>query len=143
MADGDYEASPYEWVADHVEAYERTGGKEGGEFNGVPCVILTTTGRKTGKQRKTPVVRIAHDDGYLVVASMGGQPTHPVWYLNLLADPRVTLQDGPEVRHFTARPTSGDEHAELWKVATSVYPEYDEYQARCERTIPVVKLDPA
>lgn len=138
----EYEASPYGWVAEHVEAYERTGGKEGGEFNGVPCIILTTTGRKTGKRRKTPLVRVAHADGYLVVASMGGQPTHPVWYLNLLADPNVTLQDGADVRDYVARATEGDEHAELWQVAAAVYPEYEEYQARCERTIPVVKLEP-
>ncbi|MDW3217006.1 MAG: nitroreductase family deazaflavin-dependent oxidoreductase [Acidimicrobiales bacterium] len=142
MSEQDYEASPYDWVADHVERYERTGGKEGGEFNGVPCIILTTTGRKSGVQRKTPLVRVPHGDTYLVVASMGGQPTHPAWYLNLLADPNVTLQDGAEVRDFTARPTEGDEHAELWQTAVAVYPEYEEYQARCERTIPVVKLEP-
>lgn len=138
----DYEPSPYDWVAGHVESYERTGGAEGAEFNGFPCVVLTTTGRKSGKLRKSPLIRVPHEDGYLVVASMGGQPTHPVWYLNLLADPHVTLQDGSEVRDYVARPTEGDEHAALWKVATAVYPEYDEYQARCDRTIPVVRLEP-
>ncbi|MEM7140898.1 MAG: nitroreductase family deazaflavin-dependent oxidoreductase [Actinomycetota bacterium] len=138
----EYEASPYEWVADHVEAYERTGGVEGGEFNGVPCVILTTTGRKSGKQRKTPLVRVPHDDGYLVVASMGGQPKHPVWYLNLLDDPQVSLQDRAERKDYTARVTEGDEHAELWQVAVAVYPDYADYQERCERQIPVVRLEP-
>ncbi len=92
----DYEASPHAFVADHVEIYERTGGEEGSEFNGVPCVILSTTGRKTGKVRKSPLVRVPHGDGYLVVASMGGQPKHPVWYLNLTANPNVSLQDGPD-----------------------------------------------
>jgi len=138
----DYEASPYDWVADHVELYERTGGKEGGEFNGVPCVILTTTGRKTGKQRKTPLVRVPHDDGHLVVASMGGQPTHPVWYLNVVANPDVRLQDGAAVHDYTARVAGDDEHDELWAVAVAVYPDYADYQERCERRIPVVVLEP-
>lgn len=138
----DYEASPHDWVADHVERYERTGGREGGEFNGVACVVLTTTGRKTGKTRKTPLVRVPHGDGYLAVASMGGQPKHPVWYLNLLADPRVALQDGPVRRDYTTRITEGDEHEEAWAVAVAAYPEYGEYQQRCERRIPVVVLEP-
>jgi len=138
----DYQASPHDWVADHVALYERTGGKEGGEFNGIPCVILTTTGRKTGKTRKTPLVRVPHGDGYLVIASMGGQPQHPVWYLNLSADPNVRLQDGPEARDYTARLAGDDEHAELWDVAVAAYPDYADYQERCERQIPVVVLDP-
>lgn len=138
----DYEASPHDWVADHVELYERTGGVEGGEFNGVPCVVLTTTGRKTGKTRKTPLVRVPHGDGYLVVASMGGQPTHPVWYLNLVANPEVHLQDGAERRAYRARVAGDGEHDELWEVAVAAYADYAEYQERCERRIPVVVLEP-
>ncbi len=138
----EYEASPSDWVADHVERYERTGGKDGGEFNGVACVILTTTGRKTGKTRKTPLVRVPHGDGYLVIASMGGQPKHPVWYLNVLAHPQVALQDGPDRRDYTARVVEGDERAELWDVAVAAYADYADYQERCEREIPVVVLEP-
>jgi deazaflavin-dependent oxidoreductase (nitroreductase family) len=137
-----YEASPHDWVADHVERYERTGGREGGEFNGVPCVILTTTGRKSGKTRKTPLVRVPNGNGYLVIASMGGQPKHPVWYLNLVADPEVMLQDGPDRRSYRARVVEGPERDELWTVAVAAYGDYADYQERCDRQIPVVALDP-
>ena len=138
----DYEASPHDWVADHVERYERTDGREGGEFNGVPCVILTTTGRRSGKTRKTPLVRVPHGDGYLVVASMGGQPKHPVWYLNLAAHPDVMLQDGADRRAYRARVVEGTERDELWAVAVAAYGDYADYQERCDRDIPVVALDP-
>ena len=138
----EYEASPSDWVADHVERYERTDGKDGGEFNGVACVILTTTGRKTGKTRKTPLVRVPHGDGYLVIASMGGQPKHPVWYLNVLAHPQVALQDGPDRRDYAARVAEGDERAELWDAAVAAYADYADYQERCDREIPVVVLEP-
>ncbi len=137
-----YEASPHDWVADHVDRYERTGGRDGGEFNGVPCVILTTTGRKSGKIRKTPLVRVPHGDGYLAVASMGGQPKHPVWYLNLVADPDVVVQDGADRRRYRARVVEGPERDELWAVAVAAYGDYADYQKRCERRIPVVALDP-
>ena len=138
----EYEASPRDWVADHVAAYERTGGVEGGEYNGVPCVILTTTGRKTGKTRKVPLVRVPHGDGYLVVASMGGHPKHPVWYLNLVANPEVHLQDGPDRRAYVARVADGEEHDELWAVAVAAFPDYADYQEKCDRRIPVVVLEP-
>ncbi len=138
----DYEASPFEWVADHVEKYESSGGTEGLEFNGFHCVVLSTVGRRTGKLRKSPLIRVHDGDKYVAIASMGGQPTHPVWYLNLVDNPEVTLQDGADVFELRARPTDGDEHAALRKVATAVYPEYDSYQARCERLIPAVALEP-
>jgi deazaflavin-dependent oxidoreductase (nitroreductase family) len=142
MTDADYAPSPYDFVADHVTQYESTNGVEGAEFNGVPCVVLTTTGRKTGKTRKAPVVRVNDGTNYVVIASMGGQPTHPVWYLNLVANPDVTLQDKADVLELRARTAEGDERDRLWKVATATYPDYDEYQADCERQIPVVVLEP-
>jgi deazaflavin-dependent oxidoreductase (nitroreductase family) len=138
----DYEPSPHDWVADHVEMYESSGGREGLEFNGFRCVVLSTIGRKTGKLRKSPLIRVHDGEKYIAIASMGGQPAHPVWYLNLVDNPDVRLRDGAEVYELTARPTEGDEHAALWKVATAVYPEYDDYQARCERLIPAVALEP-
>lgn len=137
----DYEPSPYDFVADHVEQYEASGGTEGAEFNGLPCVVLTTTGRKTGKARKSPLIRVHDGTDYVVIASMGGQPKHPVWYLNLSADPEVTLQDKGEIHELRARTADGEERERLWAVATGVYPEYDEYQANCERQIPVVVLE--
>ena len=138
----DYEPSPYDWVADHVEKYEKSDGTEGLDFNGFSCVILDTVGRKTGKVRKSPLIRIHDGEKYIVIASMGGQPTHPVWYLNLVANPDVSLRDGTDVFELRARPTAGDEHAALWEVATAVYPEYATYQARCDRQIPAVALEP-
>lgn len=140
--EGEYEPSPWEPVADQVRLYEETGGEEGGTLEGKPCVILTTRGRKTGKIRKTPLMRVEHEGTYAVVASMGGAPQHPVWYLNLVADPDVTLQDGAEVMDLTAREVVGDEKAEWWARATEVWPDYDTYQAATEREIPLVVLEP-
>lgn len=141
--EGEYEPSTWDQVADQVERYERTGGQDGGVMEGAPCVILTTRGRKTGKVRKAALIRVAGDDGrYAVLASMGGAPQHPVWYLNLVADPDVTLQDGPEVLDLRARTVTGDERAEWWARATEVWPSYDEYQTKTDREIPVVVLEP-
>lgn len=140
--EGEYEPSPWEPVAEQVRLYEETGGEEGGTLEGQPCVILTTRGRRTGKLRKTPLMRVEHDGTYAVVASMGGAPQHPAWYLNLVADPDVTLQDGAEVMDLRAREVSGGEKAEWWTRATEVWPDYDEYQAATEREIPVVVLEP-
>lgn len=140
---GEYEPSPWEPIATQVEQYEATGGVEGGTMEGAPCVILHTRGRRSGKVRKTPLIRVEHDGSYAVVASMGGAPDHPVWYLNLVADPFVTLQDGPEVHDYVARTVTGDEKSQWWDRATEVWPSYDDYQAATEREIPVVVLDPA
>lgn len=140
--EGEYEPSPWEPVAEQVRLYEETGGEEGGTLEGQPCVILTTRGRKTGKLRKTPLMRVEHDGTYAVVASLGGAPQHPVWYLNLVADPDVTLQDGAEVTDRRAREVSGEEKAAWWARATEVWPAYDDYQAATEREIPVVVLEP-
>jgi deazaflavin-dependent oxidoreductase (nitroreductase family) len=140
--DGVYEPSPWSRVAEQVRLYEATGGTEGSDLEGQPCVILTTRGRKTGRLRKTPLIRIEHDGTYAVVASLGGAPKHPVWYLNLSADPEVVLQDGADVMEMRARTASPEEKAEWWRRATAVWPPYDDYQARSERDLPVVVLEP-
>lgn len=140
--EGEYEPSPWEPVAEQVRLYEESGGTEGTEMNGKPCVILTTRGRRSGKLRESPLMRVTDGISYAVVASMGGAPTHPLWYLNLLDDPVVTLQDGANVRDYRAREVTGDEKAVWWARATEVWPSYDEYQANTDRVIPLVVLDP-
>jgi F420H(2)-dependent quinone reductase len=140
---GEYEPSPWDWVSAQVEQYEATGGKEGGTLEGAPCVILTTKGRKTGKLRKTPLMRIEHEGVYAVVASLGGAPQHPVWYLNLLANPDVSLQDGDKVFDFRARTATPEEKRHWWPRLTAVWPPYSEYQSKTERDIPVVLLETA
>ena len=139
---GEYEPSPWEQVADQVRLYEATAGAEGQMVQGVPCVILTSKGRRTGKVRKAPLIRVEHDGCYAVVASIGGAPTHPVWYFNLKADPDVTLQDGPDVFELRAREAEGEEKATWWARATDVWPPYDEYQAKTDRVIPLLVLEP-
>jgi deazaflavin-dependent oxidoreductase (nitroreductase family) len=137
---GDYEPSPWEWVREQVETYERTGGREANTLRdtGLPVIIVTTLGNKTGRVRKTPLMRVEHDGEYALVASMGGAPKHPVWYFNLKAHPDdVVIQDGPEPFAATMREVTGDERAEWWKRAVAAYPPYAEYQERTERTIPV------
>ena len=141
--EGTYEPSPWQPVADQVELYERTGGREGDQLQGKPCVILWTKGRHSGTIRKTPLMRVRNEDRYAVVASMGGAPKHPVWFLNLVADPRASLQDGDELHDYTARVATGAEKAEWWSKATAVWPAYDNYQARTTREIPLVILEPA
>ncbi len=141
---GDYEPSPWDLVADQVRVYEDSGGTEGTTLEGAPCVVLTTRGRRTGKLRKAPLMRVEHEGAYAVVASMGGAPHHPVWYHNLVANPGdVTIQDGPDVHDLVAREVEGDEKATWWARAVAVWPPYDEYQAGTERQIPVVVLEPA
>jgi deazaflavin-dependent oxidoreductase (nitroreductase family) len=139
---GTYEPSPYERSREQVAQYEASGGKDGGDLRGVPVIILWTRGRHSGKVRKTPLMRVEHDGQYAVVASLGGAPKHPVWYLNLLADPEVTLQDGPRRFDLRARTLEGAERDEWWKHAAEVWPDYDAYQARTDRQIPVVLLEP-
>ena len=139
---GEYEPSPWDWVSAQVEQYEATGGKEGGTLEGAPCVILTTKGRKSGKLRKTPLMRIEHEGVYAVVASLGGAPQHPVWYLNLVANPEVTLQDGGKVLDLRARTATPEEKADWWPVANATWPSYESYQQSTDRDIPVVLLEP-
>jgi deazaflavin-dependent oxidoreductase (nitroreductase family) len=142
--EGEYEASPWDWVQDQVETYERTGGREANTLldTGMPIIIVTTRGNKSGKLRKTPLMRVEHDGEYALVASMGGAPKHPVWYYNLVKHPRVELQDGPVKQDMTARELAGDEKAAWWERAVAAYPDYANYQTRTDREIPVFVLEP-
>ncbi|MGI5350794.1 nitroreductase family deazaflavin-dependent oxidoreductase [Streptomyces sp. CA-250714] len=140
--EGEYEPSPEQWVRDQVELYERSGGTEGTTMRGMPVVVLTTRGAKTGKVRKTPLMRVEHEGKYAVVASLGGAPSHPVWYHNVVADPRVELQDGPVRQDMTAREVTGEEKAVWWKRAVEAYPDYADYQRKTDREIPVFVLEP-
>ncbi len=138
---GEYEPSPSEWVRDQVERYEATGGREANTLmdTGLPVVIYTTRGRKSGKLRKTPLMKVEHDGVYALVASKGGAPEHPVWYHNLTADPEALMvQDGPEPFDATAREISGEERAVWWDRVVAAYPSYAEYQTKTDRQIPVL-----
>lgn len=139
--DGEYAPSPWDLVAEQVRLYEESGGTEGTLLEGAPCVVLTTVGRKSGKLRKSALMRVEHDGVYAVVASMGGAPDNPKWYLNLLDNPVVVLQDGPKVFDMVARTASPEEKVEWWPRATAVWPPYDDYQASTQRDIPVVLLE--
>jgi deazaflavin-dependent oxidoreductase (nitroreductase family) len=142
MSDAEYEPSPWEPIADHVERYLATDGEDGAVWEGAPIIILTTTGRKSGKLRRTPLIRVKDGDDYLVVASMGGAPTNPVWYLNMVANPDVTIQDRAEVHELRARVAEGDEKARRWPVAVAAWPDYDEYVTKTDRVIPLVICEP-
>ncbi len=144
--DGEYEPSPEKWVRDQVELYERTGGREGNTLRdtGLPIVLFTTRGARSGKVRKNPLMRVEHDGAYAMVASQGGAPEHPSWYHNLKAHPdQVTVQDGPETWDGVAREVTGAEKAEWWERAVAAYPAYAEYQARTDREIPVFVVERA
>ncbi len=138
--DGEYKPSTWQWVADQVELYERTGGREGNTLRdtGLPVIIVTTRGAKSGAVRKMALMRVEHESEYALVASMGGAPKHPVWYYNLKAHPdSVRIQDGPEPFDAEIRELSGDERAAWWERAVKAFPPYAEYQTKTERTIPV------
>jgi deazaflavin-dependent oxidoreductase (nitroreductase family) len=141
--DGEYEPSTAQWVRDQVERYEGSGGTEGTTLKGLPVVIVTSRGAKSGKLRKNPLMRVEHDGRYAAVASLGGAPQHPVWYHNLVADPHVELQDGPVRQDMTARELTGDERAAWWERAVAAYPDYADYQQKTDRQIPVFLLEPA
>jgi deazaflavin-dependent oxidoreductase (nitroreductase family) len=139
---GTYEPSPSKWARQQAELIERTNGSKGTTLNGKPVVLLTTVGARSGRLRKTPLMRVEHDGSYAVIASRGGAAENPQWYFNLLAGPRVELRDGPVVRDYLAREVSGEERDLWWRRATEVWPDYDEYQERTERRIPVFVLTP-
>ena len=137
---GEYEPSTQQWVRDQVALYEGSGGTEGTTLRDMPVIILTSRGARSGKLRKTPLMRVEHDGAYAVVASKGGAPEHPVWYYNLVADPQVELQDGPETWDMVAREVEGDEKAAWWERAIEAWPDYAEYQTKTDRQIPVFVL---
>ena len=138
-----YEPHPFEWVRKQVEKIESSGGTEGMTLRGMPVVLLTTRGARSGKIRKFPVMRVEHGGHYAAVASLGGAPKNPVWYYNLSAQPRVTLQDGPARHEMVAREVIGVEKDEWWARAVAAYPDYADYQTRTDRVIPVFVLEPA
>ena len=140
--DGEYAPSTAGWARKQAEAYERSGGSDAADLRGRPVIVLTSVGAKTGKLRKTALMRVEHDGTYAVVASLGGAPKHPVWYFNLKANPHVELQDGPTRRDYLAREVSGDEKAIWWDRAVEAWPDYAKYQAKTQRIIPVFVLDP-
>src|SRR4029079_2651381 len=138
--EGEYVPSPWQWVRDQVETYERSGGREANTFldTGLPIIIVTTRGNKSGILRKTPLMRVEHDGEYALVASMGGAPKHPVWYYNLVADPRaVVIQDGPEPFDADVREVSVGGRKRWGARAVEASPPYAEYQTRTDRLIPV------
>jgi F420H(2)-dependent quinone reductase len=138
---GEYVPSPTQWVRDQVELYESSGGTKGTTLRGMPVVVLTTRGAKSGSLRKSPLMRVEHDGRYAIVASLGGAPKHPVWYHNVLADPHVELQDGTEKWDMVAREVTGEEKAVWWARAVEAFPDYEEYQAKTDRVIPVLVLE--
>ena len=139
---GEYEPSPSAWAADQAELIESSGGTEGTSLQGRPVVLLTTRGAKSGKLRKSPLMRVEHDGEYAIVASMGGAPNHPVWYFNVKAEPHVELQDGPVRQDMRAREVTGEEKARWWERAVKAFPDYADYQAKTDLEIPVFVLSP-
>src|SRR5258708_8171968 len=140
---GEYEPSTFDFSRDQVDLYERSGGTEGTAHpGGEPVIVLTSVGAKTGKLRKTPLMRVEHDGEYAVVASLGGAPKHPVWYYNLTANPHVELQDGPVKKDYQAREVHGEEYAVWFERAVADWPDYAEYQKKTTRTMPFLSLRP-
>jgi F420H(2)-dependent quinone reductase len=141
--DGEYEPSTEQWVRDQVELIESSGGTKGTSFRGMGIILMTNRGAKSGKLRKTPLMRVEHDGKYAVVASQGGAPANPHWYDNLVANPLVELQDGPLRQDMIAREVTGKEKAQWWERAVAAYPDYADYQANTTRSIPVFVLEPS
>jgi F420H(2)-dependent quinone reductase len=141
---GEYVPSPEAWVRDQVELYESSGGTAGTTLRdrGIPVVIMTMQGARSGKLRKVPVMRVEHDGAYGIVASKGGAPDHPVWYRNLVTNPHIELQDGPAKHDYRVRELSGTERAAWWDRAVAAYPDYADYQTRTDRLIPVLLAEP-
>jgi deazaflavin-dependent oxidoreductase (nitroreductase family) len=140
--DDEIRDSPTAWVAKHVRGYVESDGRRGHRWHGVKTLLLTTTGRKTGARRRTALIYGRDRDRYVVVASAGGKPNHPSWYLNLVDAPRVDVQVGPDRFRATASTSSGRTRTRLWRTMAEIWPDYERYQARTDREIPVVVLDP-
>ena len=137
---GEYEPSPSDWSREQAEQIEASGGTEGTAMRGYQVILLTSVGSKSGKLRKTPLMRVEHDGEYAVVGSLGGAPKHPVWVYNLRKEPHVELQDGTEKHDYLARETEGAERALWWERAVAAFPNYAEYQEKTDRVIPVFVL---
>ena len=143
---GEYIPSPAQWVRDQVELYEGSGGTEGLTLRdtGLPVIVVTHVGNKTGAVRKTPLMRVADGNGYVLVGSQGGAPKNPVWVYNLRANPAVTIRDATSVQAMRAREVEDDsERARLWALAVAAYPPYADYQNKTARRIPVFRAEPA
>lgn len=142
---GEYEPSTSQWVADQVAEYEASGGARANTLRdtGIPVIIVTMVGARSGKVRKIALMRVEHDGLYALVASKGGHPEHPGWYANLVADPHVMIQDGPDPQDFVVRELEGAERELWWDRAVAVYSPYAEYAERAGRTIPVLLATPA
>jgi deazaflavin-dependent oxidoreductase (nitroreductase family) len=136
---GEYAPSTSDWARNQAEVFEASGGTKNG-MNGMAIVVVTSVGAKSGKLRKTPLMRVEHDGEYAVVASLGGAPNNPVWYYNLKKNPHVELQDGPVKKDYTARELTGDEYKLWWDRSVAAFPEYANYQTKTERVIPVFVL---
>lgn len=139
---GEYAPSTADWAREQAEKYEATNGQEKGDLRGMPVIVLTTVGAKTGMLRKTALMRVEHDGLYAVVASLGGAPKNPVWYYNIVKNPHVELQDGAVKKDYIAREITGDEKAVWWERAVAAYPPYADYQEKTDREIPVFVLEP-
>src|SRR5882757_7654573 len=137
---GEYEPSTFDFARNQVELYESSGGTEGTDNQGKPVIVLTSVGAKSGKLRKSALMRVEHDGEYAVVASLGGAPKHPVWYYNLAANSHVELQDGPVKKDYRAREVDGDEYATWFDRAVEVWPDYAEYQKKTTRKMPIFVL---
>lgn len=137
---GEYAPSTSDWARKQAELFESSNGAEGNTMIGKPIILLTTLGARTGKIRKTPLMRVEHDGEYLVVASKGGDPKNPSWYNNIVDAPLVELQDGPVRKDYTPRELSGEEREIWWARAVEAFPQYASYQEKTDRTIPVFLL---
>jgi F420H(2)-dependent quinone reductase len=142
--EGEYEPSAFDWVRDQVAEYEASGGARANTLRdtGIPVIIVTMRGKASGKVRKIALMRVEHEGSYALVASYGGRPEHPAWYGNLVADPNVMIQDGPEPHDFVVREVEGDERTAWWDRSVAVFPTYAEYQQKTERVIPVLVAEP-
>ena len=140
--EGEYAPSPWDWSREQADKYAESGGADAADMKGMPIILLTTVGAKTGKLRKTPLMRVEHNGEYACVASLGGAPKNPVWYHNIAKNSRVELQDGSVTKDYDAREVFGDEKAVWWERAVEAYPDYADYQTKTDRQIPVFVLTP-
>src|SRR6201996_1805137 len=140
--EGEYAPSPWDWSREQADKIAESGGTEGTDMKGRPVILLTTVGAKSGKLRKTPLMRVEHDGEYAVVASLGGAPKNPVWYYNVVANPHVELQDGPVKKDYEAREVHGDEYKAWFERSVAAWPDYAEYAKKTTRTMPIFVLSP-